>query len=78
MMAVGTRVTAQAFLALPESNQLRELINGEIVVNPPNDGHQVCAGNLYFYLRQHVPDGRVRIAPTGLYVDEANIVEPEE
>lgn len=76
-MAIQIRVTAEEFLALPESNQLRELIDGEIVVNPPKDVHQERVGNVYFYFRQNAKHGKARLAPTGLYVDEINFVEPD-
>ncbi|NWF68150.1 MAG: Uma2 family endonuclease [Chloroflexi bacterium] len=71
------RMTASQFFALPESNQIRELIDGELIVNPPKDPHQVIGGNTYFYLRQIMPNGKARVSPVGVYLDEINILEPD-
>lgn len=71
------RVSAQAFMTLPESNQVAELIDGEIIVTPPTDLHQHIVGSLYFALRLAFPTGIYRLAPTGIYLDEFNIVEPD-
>lgn len=72
-----TRITTAEFLELPESNQIRELIDGEIFVNPPKDAHQGIVGNTHFFLRQTVPNGKVRVAPTGVVFDELNTPEPD-
>lgn len=73
-----TRMTAAEFLDLPESNTIIELINGEVVVAPsPVDPHQAALGDLYFSLRQHIPAGKWRVAPCDVYLDEANVVQPD-
>lgn len=66
------------FLALRETNRLIELIDGDVIVNPPPlDAHQETAGNLYTFLRERIQDGALRFAPTGLYLDEQYFVEPD-
>jgi Uma2 family endonuclease len=72
-----TRVTAAEFLALPETNQIQELIDGEVIVAPPKAIHQQVVGNIHFYLRLLRLGGSVWIAPTGLIFDEINIFEPD-
>ncbi len=75
--ATKTLVTAQEFFALPESNQIRELINGEIVVNPPKDRHQKVSASAYSFLDRLELGGELRYAPTGLYLDDIDILEPD-
>lgn len=74
---IRTGVTAAEFLALPEMNQISELINGEIIVTPPSDTHQSIVGAIYFALRSAYPHGAFRIAPTGVHLDDENVVEPD-
>ena len=42
-----TKTTFADYTALPESNQIIELSDGEIVVNPPLDQHQQVLHGLY-------------------------------
>jgi Uma2 family endonuclease len=45
----ATRMTVEEFLSLPDDGINRELINGEVVVNPaPVPLHQIVAGNIVF------------------------------
>jgi Uma2 family endonuclease len=54
------RMTTQEFLQLPESSEPIELINGEIIVSPtPKNPHQEAVGDIYLFLRQHIPGGKV-------------------
>ncbi len=76
-MVTETKVSLQEFLALPETMQITELINGEVVVTPPKDEHQVAVGSTYFELRQLVKSGTFRFAPTGVHLDDQNFVEPD-
>lgn len=72
------RMTAAEYMSLPESNQHIELINGEVIVAPsPIDQHQAASGDLYFKLRQQVPNGAWRYAPADVYLDELNVVQPD-
>jgi Uma2 family endonuclease len=72
-----TKLTAAEFLALPESNQHRELIDGEVVTNPPKAIHQRIVGYLFLYLQNLIPSGEVLLAPVGLYLNDTNLLEPD-
>lgn len=73
-----TRMTAAEFLALPESNRLEELLHGEYILNPPpSDAHQKIVGRTHILLNDLITGGELRIAPTGVYLDEENFVEPD-
>ena len=73
-----TYMTAAEYFNLPETNRLEELLHGELIVSPPPvPKHQLIVGNIFFLLRQQVPDGAVFIAPIALYLDEHNIPEPD-
>jgi hypothetical protein len=73
VISAHTKLTAAEFLALPESNQHRELIDGEVVMNPPLDLHQEVCNAIVSYLIAFKKQGRLRFAPTGLVLDGANI-----
>ncbi|MDX1994369.1 MAG: Uma2 family endonuclease [bacterium] len=72
-----TRMTVEEYLNLPETNQIAQLINGEYIVNPPLDVHQAVVGKLYLKVGNILTTGTLRIAPTGLYLEESNYYEPD-
>lgn len=72
-----TKATFADYAALPESNQIVELIDGEIIVNPPLDVHQDALGTIYVFLRQNLVGGQLRMAPTGVHFDDRNSFEPD-
>src|SRR5690606_14643564 len=73
-----TRMTAAEFLELPESNQITELIDGEVSVSPaPLIDHQNVVLETAVILRGLIPDGRVYIAPSDVYFDDINVVQPD-
>ena len=74
---IKTKATFADYAALPETNQLIELIDGEIIVNPPLDIHQDVLGIIYVFLRETLKGGKLRMAPTGIYFDEINSFEPD-
>jgi len=74
---VKTRTTFAEYAALPESNQIVELIDGEIVVNPPLDRHQKSLWQIVTTLIPLTQDGETRFAPTGLKFDDGNSFEPD-
>ncbi len=74
---VKTKAIFDDYAALPETNQIVELIDGEIIVNPPLDSHQDALGNIYTFLRQRLTVGTLRMAPTGVYFDDTNSFEPD-
>ena len=72
------RTTVAEYLALPETNRLIELLDGEIIVHPPpSDPHQKVSLALTRFLLESAPEGTIRVAPIGLYVDDHNYVEPD-
>ena len=77
-MAVQTKMTAQEFLQLPESQTFTELINGEIIVSPaPKDSHQSTVFETAKYVERLAPHGKVRLAPIDVYLDESNVIQPD-
>lgn len=78
MDIVQTRMTLEEFLALPETNRIVELINGEMIMSPPpSDVHQAVIGSLHFFIRGLIEGGILRFAPTGIRFDDENLPEPD-
>jgi Uma2 family endonuclease len=72
------RMTAEEFSHLPETNQPTELIHGELIVSPaPTPLHQRISRRLQRLLEDLIPNGEVFDAPIDLYLDEANIPQPD-
>src|SRR4051794_9355716 len=74
---VKTRTTFVEYAALPESNQIVELIDGEIVVNPPLFRHQKALVKIIFSLQFLSENGELCVAPSGLHFDDRNSFEPD-
>jgi Uma2 family endonuclease len=75
---VGTPATAADFDALPETNRILELIEGEIIMSPPPvTAHQRLVLRGARSVDALKPDGEVFIAPIGVYLDAVNVVEPD-
>jgi Uma2 family endonuclease len=75
---VRDRLTSAEYRALPETNQIQELIDGELIVNPPLDVHQIRVGSVYFTLRMLLNErGHLRMAPTGVHLEERHDYEPD-
>lgn len=74
---VKTRMTFEEYAALPESNQIVELIDGEIVVNPPLFRHQKALVKVIFSLQFVSDKGEICVAPSGLKFDDGNSFEPD-
>jgi Uma2 family endonuclease len=72
-----TRVTFDEYAALPETNHIIELIDGEMVVHPPKDQHQKILWNIVATLMPLLASGEARFAPTGLHFDDGNSFEPD-
>jgi Uma2 family endonuclease len=71
-------MTAAAFFALPESNLPTELLNGALIVSPaPVPKHQRASRKLMNLLDDLAPDGELFNAPIDLYLDDANVVQPD-
>lgn len=71
------KVTVADYDALPETNQIVELIDGEITVNAPNDNHQKVMWKIVASLLPHLNTGNARFAPCGLRFDDGNSFEPD-
>ncbi len=76
-MLVKTRLTFADYAAMPETNQIVELIDGEITVNPPNFRHQKTLVEILFSLEFVRHKGELCLAPTGLHFDDGNSFEPD-
>jgi Uma2 family endonuclease len=77
-MVSKTRMTAAEFFDLPETNQLIELIDGELIVNaPPVPHHQRLNRRFLILLDSLIPNGEVFPAPIGVYLDENHVPEPD-
>lgn len=76
--AARIHMLADEFLALPESLERIELINGEVVMSPsPVDLHQDAVLATATLLKQIAPPGKVKIAPLDVYIDGVNVVQPD-
>jgi Uma2 family endonuclease len=72
-----TRVTFADYDALPETNQIIELIDGEVVVNPPVFRHQKTLLQIVKTVLPLQESGEWCLAPTGLHFDDGNSFEPD-
>jgi Uma2 family endonuclease len=75
-------VTEAEFLALPESNQRIELIDGEVIVPPnPTFEHQTAVGRLFNALSgwaaKQVPQPTVALAPLDVHFGPNRILQPD-
>lgn len=76
--ATQTRLTAAEFEQLPETNTPTELIAGEVIMTPaPKYAHQKTVFVLAKLIEQLGPGGITCIAPIDVYLDEANVVQPD-
>lgn len=73
-----TRMHAEEFLALPESNLPIELIDGEVIMSPsPKDIHQKVVGLLHQLLVKLTSGGEIRLSPMDVHLDDLNILQPD-
>jgi Uma2 family endonuclease len=72
--------TVQDFQQLPEGS-LYQLINGKLIMSPsPNRIHQKLIGRLYALILaccDKTNIGDVYIAPSDVYLDDENVVQPD-
>jgi Uma2 family endonuclease len=72
------RMTAAEYRQLPITNNMQELINGELIVPPsPMTPHQRIVLKLAWLLRESIPNGEIFIAPMDVYFDEDNVLQPD-
>jgi Uma2 family endonuclease len=71
-------MTAEEFLALPETNERIELIDGEVIVSPaPELNHQDTVGAASLFLSALPVEGKVYLAPTDVHLDTGIVVQPD-
>ena len=78
-----TRITANEYFGMPETNRPAELVYG-VVKEPPAPlyGHQKAVGQLFYLLKMHVEQhhlGEVCVSPIDVVLDEAAalVVQPD-
>ncbi len=72
------RMTAAQFRQLPPSIQPTELIEGVVIVAPsPIADHQRLVGRIYALLLALSPPGEPMIARMDVYLDDANVFQPD-
>jgi Uma2 family endonuclease len=72
------RITSAAFRQLPETNQIQELIDGEVIMSPPLDLHQAVSWVMSLFLGVLLQGrGIFRTAPTGIHFEEGHDYEPD-
>jgi Uma2 family endonuclease len=79
---VAQRMTAEEFLALPDTDDLRwaQLIEGELIVDAPRPLHQWVAGELIYLLMSwsRAGEGRGTVwHHLGVKLDERNVFQPD-
>jgi Uma2 family endonuclease len=79
---VAQRMTADEFLRLPDTDDLRsaELVEGELIVDPPRARHQLVAGEIMYALMtwSRSDEGRGTVWHNlGVQLDERNVYQPD-
>jgi Uma2 family endonuclease len=80
MIMVTTTYTKRTFadwMALEETNQIIELIDGDILMTEPLDVHQEVLHRLVLWLASLGKGGTTRFAPSGVYFDQFNTFQPD-
>ena len=81
-MPATQQMTAEEFLRLPDTDDLRsaELVEGELIVDPPRPLHQMVAGELIYRLMSWSRSGEGRGTvwhQLGIKLDERNVFQPD-
>jgi len=77
-LPIKTRLSADDYLHLPETNLPQELIDGEVIAAAsPVNAHQRAVGRIYQLLASLIPNGEVILSPSDVRLDEWNIVQPD-
>lgn len=75
-----TRITVDEFYQLEETNQIVELLDGEVVMSPaPELPHQDATGNVFVMVREFSKSlgGKAYFAPVDVYFDDINSAQPD-
>jgi Uma2 family endonuclease len=71
------KMTLEEYMELDETNQIIELIDGELLMTPPPlDEHQKDTVGIIIYLGKVLPSGALRVAPCGLHIGD-HVFEPD-
>jgi Uma2 family endonuclease len=77
---IAPLLTTEDLLALPDDDNIYELIEGELIVSrTPTLTHQLILGNIFFYIKSYLeknPIGQVFSTP-GVIFDKNNSVIPD-
>jgi Uma2 family endonuclease len=81
-MPTAQRMSADEFLRLPDTDDLRsaELVEGELIVDPPRARHQLVAGEIIYALMKWSRSGEGRGTVwfnLGVQLDERNVYQPD-
>lgn len=79
-MDVQIRMTADEFLALPETNRPTELIDGDVYrMSSPTPDHQDVVYDTATLVKQLTKGkgGRTFVAPLDVYFDDINVFQPD-
>lgn len=81
MIAIHRPLTYDDLLSMPDDGKRREIIGGELLVNPaPRRDHQEIVGSLHWILQRflHSSDwGRVYTHPVDVYLGHSDTVQPD-
>ena len=72
------RMTAEEYFALPETNQIEELIDGEYIVSPPpRPSHQKSLLKTAVFLTQAAAHGETVISPASIRFEADHVLQPD-
>jgi Uma2 family endonuclease len=71
------RMTADEYFALPETNHIEELIDGELIVTDPSRAHQRTLRKAVVYLSQMAAHGETVVTPSAIRFEEHHVFEPD-
>ncbi len=81
MSQLHTNWTAAQALALPDSDNRYEVLDGELIVMPPPSwAHQVAVEQLYLLLHPYVREhalGWTKLSPSAVVLSERRLVQPD-
>lgn len=80
MIALQRPLTYADLVKIPDDGMRREIIGGELIVNPaPTTGHQRVVGYLYRLLSAYADDrgGEAFFAPVDVLLGRFNVVQPD-
>lgn len=76
--AIRTRMTAEEYLALPETTQRMDLIDGKVIVSPsPIQAHQTAVHRTARHIEDLAPNGMIVVSPMDLRLDDKNVPQPD-